>query len=196
MSDSPTWLERRRRQHASQLPPLGLPAKYRDLPLQGIETPVFQRAAITYLQEFWTLAAVGKAPALLGRAGTYKTFTAAVIAQRVHAALLDALFIQCGPEFQELERRRFDAHTELRIKALETTTFVVLDDFTKVKPGSYGMDLLDAVVERRYADGLPTLYTGNVIIKRDDDSALVEHVGAGFARRLKETSAGLIAVAK
>jgi hypothetical protein len=192
-----SWLDDARKAHHLQLKPTEVPVLFADAHLNTIATPIVRRTAMNYLTGFWELADDGKAPAFLGRAGTYKSLAAAVIARFVRdTALLDTAFVQCGPEFLELERRRFEVSTHQRIVWLTLCPFVVFDDFTKLKPGSFGLDSLDAIVEKRYGYGFPTLYTGNVVVQKDDWSEVTNHFGAGFARRLQEGAAGLTAVVK
>jgi hypothetical protein len=74
--------------------------------------------------------------------------------------------------------------------------FLTLDDINKPKPNSFALDMLDGIVERRYADGLPTMFTGNILITRIDDKALVDQFGVGFARRLREMTQGFTIVGK
>lgn len=191
-----TWLDRARRDSAALLRPNDVPALFADVRWCAAQPAPITRAAQSYLTNFWELAAKGRAPAFLGRAGTYKSYTAALVANTVRSALLDVAFVQCGPEFDRLERRRFDELTDSRLEQLATVPFLVLDDFTKLRPGGYAIDMLDALVERRYANQHPTLYTGNISISRDDDSALVNHFGVGFTRRFREGAKGLIALVK
>lgn len=191
------WLQDFVRVHESQLRPNEVPKAYLDAKISGVDNERFTRVAKHYLSKFWELAEAGKAPAFFGRAGSYKTYTASAIALTIRqSALIDVAFVQCAVELQELERRRFDPNTNQRIDWLGTAPFVVLDDITKARANSFAMDMLDAILERRYADGLPTLFTGNAVIRKDDDSAIVDQFGVGFARRLGEMSQGLTVVSK
>ena len=183
--------------HSSQLREAEVPKAYQHLTLEGIQSVRFQKLAKHYLQNFWELAEAGKAPALLGRAGTYKTWTASVVATYIRdTALLDVAFMQCAVELQDLERRRFEPYVSLRLDWLGKVPFLVLDDFTKPRPNSFAQDMLDGIVEKRYADGLPTLFTGNVQVSKDDWTVVADQFGAGFCRRMREMTAGLAVVGK
>lgn len=190
------WLQQFVRVHESQLLPNEVPKAYHDVTVAGIPQDGFKRVAKEFLGRFWELAEQGKAPALLGKAGAGKTYTAACIALTIRKALIDVAFVQCGVELQELERRRFDPWANERLNTLGTVPFLVLDDITKPRTNSFAMDMLDGVVERRYADGLPTLFTGNLVVSKRSDQEVVDMFGVGFARRMREMTQGLTSVAK
>lgn len=194
---SVSWLDRARRPSADLLLPNEVPELFAEVSWCEEQPSIIAQVARQYLTRFWELAPAGKAPAFIGRAGTYKSFTAAIIANRVRSqGLLDVAWVQCGPEFERLERRRFEDWTDKRLAHLASVPFLVLDDFTKVRPGSIALDMLDGLVERRYANRHPTLYTGNIALSREDDSAVVNHFGVGFARRFREGAKGLTALVK
>lgn len=181
--------------HPSQLPDVELPPAYRGLPLAGITQSAVRHATERYLEQFWTAAAEGVAPGFFGRSGTFKTWAACVIVDVVHTtALVPSLYVAAGPEFMRLERRRFDPATDGRLQEIADRRFVVLDDITDLKPGSFAMDMLDNVVKLRDAAGLPTLYTGNVQFSRANLQPLVQQFGAGMTRRILEGTTGFLAV--
>jgi DNA replication protein DnaC len=189
------WLQEFVRVHESQLRENEVPVAYRDVTVDAIPHEAFKKATKGYLKNFWDLAEQGRAPAFLGRAGAGKTFSAACIALSVRRALIDVAFVRCGVELQELERRRFDPWCNDRLNWLGAAPFLVLDDINKARPNSFAMDMLDGIIERRYSDGLPTLYTGNLVITKTNDSELVDQFGVGSARRIREMASGLISVA-
>lgn len=192
-----TWLDAVRKVHEAQLAPSEVPERYRDIRFVPEIPKLIARTVAQYCALFWGLGAKGLAPALLGRAGSYKTYSACIVANQIRdKGLIDTAFVQCGPEFQQLERRRFDVESDKRIEYLCTVPFVVLDDFTKARPGSWAVDMLDAIVERRYATRLPTLFTGNCLITATDNSELLNHFGVGFTRRFREMTNGLVAVVR
>lgn len=192
-----SWIDEVQKSHPAQLKPNEVPALFNGVGVAEIPTKSIRAVATDYLTRFWELVADGKAPAFLGRAGTYKSYAAAAIAHTVRSGgLIDTAFVQCGPEFNELERRRFELSSHQRITWLTECPFVVFDDFTKLKPGSFGADTLDAIVEKRYGAGLPSLYTGNVVVRPDDFSQITNHFGAGFSRRFQEGAAGLTVCVK
>lgn len=191
-----TWLDLARKQHEAQLAPNEVPPRYRSLALGAVQTPAFRQVAGEYLSRFWELGAEGRGFALLGRAGTYKTFTAACVANRLREALLDVVWVQCGVEFPALERRRFDERTESRLAWLATAPFCVLDDVSKVRPEGFAFEFLDALVEQRYSNQLPTAYTANWILQGGDWAPIVNSFGAGFARRMREQAEGFTVQAR
>jgi DNA replication protein DnaC len=83
------WLQEFVRVHEAQLQPNEVPKAYWDVRIEGIPDKGFKSLAKEYLSGFWDLAEKGKAPALLGRAGTGKTYTAAAITLAVRRALVD-----------------------------------------------------------------------------------------------------------
>lgn len=191
MSNVDTW----RVAHASQLPDAELPERYQHLIGAGIGHSDVRTVAMDYLVHFWELAEQGIAPGFFGRSGSYKTYAACAVAEHVrNKGLVPTLYVPASPEFSRLERRRFDATTEHRLECLVHTPFVILDDITDVKPGSFALDMLIDVIKQRDARGVPTLFTGNALFSRSDPATLVQHFGAPVTRRLLERTKGYLLV--
>lgn len=186
-----TWTSTHRC-HELWLPPNTIPVRFRRRFLSEIRNDAVVAVVRRYLGSLDDYASRGLAPAFLGKAGTYKTFGAAFIADRLyHEAHVPVMFVACSSRLPELERERYDARTNRYLQSLKTVPFLVMDDFTQVRLGSWTADMLLELADHRYGAGLPTLWTGNAVITATDQSALVNGYGASFARRVLEGSAGL-----
>jgi DNA replication protein DnaC len=190
-----SWIDDVRAEHPSQLAPLDLPERYRSLKVATIPDPTLRNCAARYIADFWDYADQGKAPGFFGRSGSYKTWAAACIIERVHQrGLVDSEYVQAGREFARLERERFSPTTEPRLNRLCSVPFLVLDDITDVKANSEQLNMLDTVVKERDATGVLTLYTGNVLFTPDRPEQLLQHFGAPMTRRLIETTRGNLVI--
>lgn len=190
------WLHALVALHPSQLGPNEIPTAYQDVTVQGIQKERVRQNVQNYLQNFWSLAEQGKAPAFFGIAETYKTFGACCIARMVRErALLDVAFVQCAVLLPELERVWFET-AQRRLERIGLAPFAVLDDISTVRPNSRSSDMIIGLIERRYSEGLPTVFTGNYEIRRTDWNEITNHFGAGTQRRIEEMTKGLVVVSK
>jgi DNA replication protein DnaC len=182
--------------HPLLLPPNTVPTRFVNRSLSEIENPHIVKTITTYLGlNFNNYATRGMAPAFLGRSGTWKSFGAGFIADRLYTqARVPVEYVKCSSQLPELERSRYEAATNRFLKRLKHVPFLVMDDFTQIRIGSWMADMLLEIAEDRYTAVLPTLWTGNVIITPTDQSALIEGYGASFARRLVEGARGLLVV--
>lgn len=155
-------LQDRRVWHASFLPPLELPDRFVQAAPKGINNAAIQAAVVRYLDEFWDAAERGIAPVFLGRAGQYKTFGAAVIARWVQFQRLPVKFVKCGQFFMDLDAGFYGAAGLKPYKEAAEVPFLVLDDFTQVKTGTRGAELMANLLDHRFSAMLPTVLTGNV----------------------------------
>lgn len=192
-----SWFAKNAVPDVCMLRPHGVPAYAIDFPFYKIANSMVRDAIQRYLTEVDVVAAKGIAPSFLGKGGEFKTLGAAYIAQKLYNdAHVQVDFVQCPVLFPRLERMRYDPSTNATLTRLAETPFLVMDDFTQVRVGSWATDFLVEVAEARYSNLLPTIWTGNVTITRTDWSALESKYGQAFARRLVEGSKGYTTVLK
>jgi DNA replication protein DnaC len=186
-----SWINDRRATHPVP-PALVLPQRYAAAEYAAIPEGDLKAAVRDYATQFHTVAADGTGCLFIGRARTYKTYSAAVLARLVHErAQLDVKFVQCAVLAALIERNRFGADTGAEIRAITDTSFVVMDDFAQVPPNTYGASVLMEIAEARFANCRPTIWTGNVNATGADMLKSVANLyGAGFARRLFDGSEG------
>ena len=185
-----TWIDTYRAAHPEP-EPLRIPERFAAAELAGIPEGPLRQCAISYLTNFYTLAAAGKGCLFLGRAGTYKTYTACAILKQIHGkARLDARFVQCPLFVNRIERARFSTDSERLIQQTCTQPVVVMDDFSQVVPNSYGAGILLEIAEARFSNQLPTLWTGNIHVSRksynDIVATLTNLYGPSLGRRVAE----------
>lgn len=191
------WIEKNRMPDVCMLKDPHIPAYSDTVKIKDIKNVVVHRTVTQYLSNVHVAALDGIAPSFLGKGGEYKTLAACLIARNIHRrAMVQVEFIQCPVVFPRLERLRYDAATDKQLKHMAEVPFLVMDDFTQVRVGTWASDFLVEIAEARYGAKLPTLWTGNIIISRTDWSDLESKYGQAFARRLVEGSKGYTAVIK
>lgn len=171
--------------------PLELPERYKDADVYSIEEEAFQKAATKYLKDFYELADKGIGMLLIGRSRTWKTYTAAAVARRVHMVPLDVVFVQCAVDILELARNQFADSTKRQLEHYQKASFLVMDDFAEIPPNTPGHMMLLGIAEARFGNQRPTIWTGNVGGKREEVMVeLSQRYGPGFARRIHDGSEG------
>lgn len=175
--------------------PLVLPNAYLSPPvtLDGIREVSIAVKVRDYLQNFYELAEDGIGTLFCGRAGSYKSYGAAVIAKTVHEKLyINVDFVDCGSELPKLDRMWYEGYADRRMKELASSPLVVLDDFTEARPTGRERQILTEIIRDRFNSKLPTLYTANLTITNKDDAvATIDAVlGLTTRRRIAERSAG------
>jgi DNA replication protein DnaC len=205
-----SWLLALRRDPRALVPP-AIPRRFRgvvpptpDLPpdeytaflgaaLARIPSKGLRRAAVAYCKQFFDVAPEGVAPLFVGPTGTWKTYTAAFIAQRVHEVGIESVFAQTKPTFQRWDTMRFSDGRAVRheIEQLVRVPFLVLDDFATTTPKpSWQAETLLEVLETRFSELRPTLLTGNFQLKKNDTTALDELFGVQVGRRVYHAAEG------
>lgn len=185
------WLARARAADPLFLRPLALPERFKAATFTGILHREVRQLAEEYGARFLELGSRGIAPAICGRGGQWKTYAAAALTRLVwQQARVDTEFVQCASELPAMERARYNASTSTRITELCEVPWLVLDDFAVVRDGSWMLDMLVEIAERRYAGLRPTMYTGNIAFTAEEPGDLARRFGACFARRVLVGSAG------
>jgi DNA replication protein DnaC len=176
--------------HKAFLPPMPIPVRFNEAEPSGMPAGVVRDCIEHYLKNFWALASVGQAPALTGRAGSWKTYGAWCVARFAWEQLLPTEFVECGPFFTEADAQFYSGSLK-NCKRISEVPFLVLDDYTQVKPGTRAVELMANVVGQRFSANLPTLFTGNFAIRDVRDLARVANeYRPDFARRIWHGAGG------
>lgn len=192
-----SWIFANQVPDVCMLRPHNIPVYALNVPLRNIANSRVKDVIVKYLTDVDTAAGKGIAPSFLGKGGEYKTLGAAYIAQQLYdRARVQVDFVQCPVLFPRLERQRYDATTSRILDRIAQVPFLVMDDFSQLRVGTWAADFLVEVAEARYSNKLPTLWTGNLVISRDNWSAIEEKYGQAFARRVVEGSKGYTTVLK
>lgn len=197
-----TWLDtyRAAHWHTGLREPLELPERFRGAKPSEIRNDRVQSGVRRYCRDFDTLAVQGLAPAFFGRSASWKTYGACCIARwAYHRAGVEVDFVDCAATFSALELRRYDPHTAARLERLRTVPLLILDDFLLVRENTWSAEQLIALVSFRFADLLPTIYTGNLRVGDDEEGKrgwrlLHDRYAPSLARRILHGSKDLLIV--
>lgn len=171
--------------HPAFLPKLEPPARFADARPSEMPEGAVRACVERYLGGFWPAVGRGAAPVIIGPAGRWKTYGAWCIARWAKWMLLPTAFVECGPFFTDLDARFFSKGGLGPYRRAADAAFLVLDDFSQVKPGSRGAELMANLVSERFSRYLPTLVTGNYPFSGEADlGRLANEYRADFARRL------------
>jgi DNA replication protein DnaC len=187
-----SWLRARCAPHPSVVGPSQVPRRYRALALDGVQNEKLREKVRQYgrADVFWEVAPQGIGTLFVGVAGTYKTWATAVLAEAIRTQfLLDVAWTNCAEEFEMLDRTKFSAATDARVRELKTAPVCVLDDFMQVAPGGSAFALLQGVINARYDNTMPTLFTANLPADGVRE-AMLAAFGANVQRRVFEMTEG------
>lgn len=174
---------------------LPVPRRYQEAEYSELQTKSLATVVRSYGREFWSAAEQGVAPLFAGTAGVGKTYAAAVLAKAIHGMRIPVAWCDCAQELVWIDREAFSPAVAARVQVLKTTPFVVMDDFTQFQDGRQ-LNTLIEIGSARYNAKLPTLWTGNVAIARNDYTELEKAVGVMLARRIAEMSVGFRVMVK
>jgi DNA replication protein DnaC len=185
-----TWLYQHVARPDAPLQELTLPRRYQDTAVDDIDDAGLARCVRKYGRDFWQVAPAGIAPFFAGNSGVGKTYAASVLARAIHAVhRIPVAWCNCAEELVWFDREAFSTRVAARIAELKRAPFVVMDDFTQFTDGRQ-LNLLTEIAAVRYDECLPTLWTGNVVLKKDDYEIFEKAVGAMLARRILQMSEG------
>lgn len=138
-----------------------------------------------YLAEFGDILAgdsYSKGLALTGTVGVGKTMLAMVVANELLARQIPVIFISTPDLMAELLAAQFsDDKTELeqKIRRLSEVQVVIWDDLAKEKATDWVRTQYYRIVDARYRNKLPTLYTSNLT-----QDQIADRLGEAVASRL------------
>lgn len=173
-------------------PTVQLPLRFQDVTWEGLPGGPIRATVERYLRGFPDYLKTGQGPVLLGRAQQYKTYAAALLSRTlVETYRVPVLWVNTPSQVAACERDRYSARTQQQVDAWQSCPVLVLDDFATQIPGSYGQQLLVAVMSARFDAMLPTVWTGNVAVGTNSPWQSLTPWGPTFKRRLYETGKGL-----
>ena len=189
-----SWLDTELARNPEPVPPT-LPERYKGARFTTIPESHPLRALVwRYMDEFYEHASAGIAPVLLGPAGEYKTYAAAVIAGTV-GQRVETEFVSVPDQFMLLELDRYSAATKDRLERIMRVPMLVLDDFFWPERGSWASKTLQAVFAARFGECRPTLITGNLELPVGREFAtLSETYSPLLARRLRDAGGPFVAL--
>lgn len=188
-----TFLERARRVPSRSLK---LPEGLESIKLDQIAEPTIVTTLKRYGRDFEAAATEGIAPFFAGRSGAYKTLGACALARALYDRYGFTIeFFDCSKEMPDIDRLWYEGHAQRRISEVRTAPFLIVDDFTMLRPNTRDAIVLQEIVNVRYNAKLPTLYTANVVFSKDL-SALEDVIGIPLTRRIIERSKGYTVVTK
>lgn len=171
-----------------------IPPKYQAIELGTLPPGSLRDTAYAYLNQFWTIAPQGRAPAFFGRARRGKSETAAAIARVVNqnpTGRLDVLWGNVPEARWKVETNSFDASTRNMMDSWMTCSFLVLDDVQVVERRSRFGFTFEALLSHRFDYLLPTLLTGNFDLPDGDEwGALTDFFGPMVGRRVQDAAQG------
>lgn len=167
-----------------------LPVRFAEAYAEGIPHAPQKGVCIEYFRQFDTVVKGGLAPSFFGKAETYKTYCAAVIARWVSEYARMEVGWCDAAEFTTLETCRFSTDTANRVEDLESVAFLVLDDLTNVAPSTVAETIMTNVVCTRFANNRPTVFTGNFPLDNDHAAEFATRYSPQLARRILRGSTG------
>lgn len=174
-------------------PPFEYPTRYKDADVAGIENEALRKLSIKYLTHFEENVDAGIGILLLGKAQTWKTYTALTIAKRAYErGKLDCMFMGCASELLSLGQNQYSDYTRARIDQAKKVSMLVMDDFAMVPSHGAAFEMLLGIATYRFDNLRPTLWTANILENVNEElmEAIGRSYGPGFARRLYDSSEG------
>jgi DNA replication protein DnaC len=126
--------------------------------------------------------------AYTGKVGTGKTHLLAAIANNLLAKRVPTLFINTPNLLAELLQAQFSddrSQMEKKIGMVSNAEVVIFDDLAKEKVSEWGQTQYYRIINQRYLEGLPTLFSSNC-----DWDELAGKLGEATASRLYEMTKG------
>jgi DNA replication protein DnaC len=152
-----------------------------------------------FLKNFEKYYSAGLAPAFFGKPGIGKSHIAAVVAKQLNEQGVPVYWADViGTLNTMMEHRDFRASTayfDLKKKVM-TIPVVVLDDFTHLQSFERTRELFFEIVNTRYANNLPTMFTANFALDPEGEKIswndVAREFGVAITRRIKLMSKGLL----
>lgn len=143
----------------------------------------------------------GEAPAFFGPPGIGKTHVSAVIAKQLHDVGIPVMWCNTVQVINKLmdykDLRQAYHYFELKRK-LQSIPVIVMDDFGQLSEYRRTKEVFFEVIDARYANVLPTIFTANLDVSENVDSwdHISNRIGAALVRRIRLMSKGLLFVAR
>lgn len=175
-----------------------LPERFLEADWDKIDTPL-KVILEEYLVNFEKYEEKGLAPALFGQPGTGKTYAAAALSRKLVRKTIPVWWSSVVHDFNTiLDLRDYRAPNYFTLKnRLLTNRVVVFDDFGQLRNFERIRELFFEVVDYRYAEKSPTIFTANFAISNEQGwDQVAECFSPALARRIQAMSQGLTYNAK
>lgn len=180
---------------------INIPKRFEDAALSDFpEDSMLRAAGVKYIAGFEEFFEQGMAPVFLGRPGTGKSRISAAILNTVFEKTTPQVSVGWFPASESINRlldfrdmRLNDSYATLWT-AMRSTQLVVFDDISTIRTSPRVLEYFWMIVDARYSELLPTIFTANFEQSLDDKSpwdVMADYFNPAFARRLRETSLGL-----
>lgn len=185
---------------------ISIPTRFKEASLKDWEDGhILRRIALKYFLNFEEYYTNGMAPAFFGTSGAGKSRIAAAILNTAAQLTTPAIKTAWFPTSEALNKlldyrdlRMYDNYNTLW-NALRNTDMIVLDDIGTLRNSPRVVEYFWMIVDARYSEGLPTMYTGNLGVAENANltrEQLLDHLGKwispSFARRVDQTASGLM----
>lgn len=143
------------------------------------------QAVWRYAERFHENLEIGKGLIIMGKIGTGKTHLAAAVLHKVISQMRTGI-LMAVPELLDKIRATYreDAPigSETLLEELKKVNLLILDDIGKEKPTIWARERLYVIINARYENMLPTVYTTNC---REEE--LRQQIGEAITSRIYET---------
>lgn len=138
-----------------------------------------------YAERFHQNLEIGKGLIIMGKIGTGKTHLAAAVLHKVISQMRTGI-LMAVPELLDKIRATYreDAPigSETLLEELKKVNLLILDDIGKERPTIWARERLYVIINARYENMLPTVYTTNC-----NEEELRQQIGEAITSRIYET---------
>lgn len=181
-----------------------VPRRFRDAVIDNKTNLIMAAIVEDFITNFHQYYKEGKAPCFLGPPGVGKTYASVAIAKQLHTKQVPVTWVDAVTTMSRLMDLRDFRKDEFFVerKKLTDNPVVVLDDFYQLQRYDRTRELFFQIVNARYNNNLPTVFTGTFDVETSA-SFVVEHkvwevigekFGSSVSRRIKVMSEGLLYV--
>jgi DNA replication protein DnaC len=178
--------------------PPKLPNRFKEATLDAKTNPVMAEIAKQFLLDFEHYYRSGLAPAFFGPPGIGKTHVCAAVARSLYydqgVPVMWAGVVKTLNKLMDMKDFRNVADYITLKRNLTTYPVVVLDDFGHMQEFTRTKEMFFELVDTRYANQKPTLFTANFEIGDTADSweIISNKLSPAITRRIRLMSQGLL----
>lgn len=163
--------------------------RFRDKTLENFRTNKKNKRALQvvcrYVEKFYENLEAGKGLIIMGKIGTGKTHLAAAILHKVISQMRTGIRMAVPELLDEIRatyREGSLVGSETLLEELKKVNLLILDDIGKEKPTEWVRERLYVIINARYENMLPTVYTTNC-----NEEELKQQIGEAITSRIYET---------
>jgi len=120
----------------------------------------FQKQIFDYIQEF--IKGKRKSAYIYGASGTGKTFLSKILHNSLLSDFKDSCYIRAVDLAITLRKECFGENYKTVLKDFQTVPLLVIDDFGTQKNTEWVSETLFAILDYRYIQNLPVVFTSNI----------------------------------